>query len=440
MTYNPADMALPDSIHYHQIIVNKAALFLIVLLGVLPVIACSNTLPSAEQTDEDGTDDTGTGRIGDDSINDSDGNLGDGSPAGTEDLRLATWNIRILSNNSRDDTELALIAPIIARYDLVAVQEVRDTIVLDRLLTFLPGWDYICSNSVGNVVTERYAYLYRIDGITVLGTPYIFNDAGDLFLREPYVAHFRVQQFDFTLVTIHVIYGDSVNDRRAEVQLLDEVITSVDLYNGSEDDVILLGDFNLPEDDAAWQILTHTPIVASTYMTTITDTSSYDNIWIDSTDTGEYVGPIEIYRFDEELFGNDDAAASLAVSDHRPVAIGFNTSLDDDNEGNWTATNGTIVDTTQDTGDVRIVSVTASPTDAEQVTIKNYSSWSVDVSDWTIGDLNNSTAYGIPSNTVLAPGELRQFVRTQLGFQVNNSGETVFLKDGSGTTVDTWSN
>ncbi len=98
MTYNPADMALPDSIHYHQIIVNKAALFLIVLLGVLPVIACSNTLPSAEQTDEDGTDDTGTGGIDDDSINDSDGNLGDGSPADTADLKLATWNIRILSN------------------------------------------------------------------------------------------------------------------------------------------------------------------------------------------------------------------------------------------------------------------------------------------------------------------------------------------------------
>ena len=67
---------------------NKAALFLIVLLGALPVIACSNTLPSTEQVaDEgDGTDDSGTGRIGDDSINDSDGNLGDGSPAGTEDL------------------------------------------------------------------------------------------------------------------------------------------------------------------------------------------------------------------------------------------------------------------------------------------------------------------------------------------------------------------
>ena len=104
----------------------KAFLILVGFLVALPVITCSNALPSTEQTDEgDGTDDSGTGGVDDESTNDSDGNLGDGSPADTADLKLATWNIRILSNNSRDDTELALIAPIIARYDLVAIQEVR---------------------------------------------------------------------------------------------------------------------------------------------------------------------------------------------------------------------------------------------------------------------------------------------------------------------------
>ena len=105
---------------YHEIIVKKASLILIVLLVALPVITCSNTLPSTEQTDEgDGTDDSATGGVDDGSTNDG-SDFGDGSPASTADLKLATWNIRILSNNSRDDTELELIAPIIARYDLVA--------------------------------------------------------------------------------------------------------------------------------------------------------------------------------------------------------------------------------------------------------------------------------------------------------------------------------
>ena len=59
---------------------------------------------------------------------------------------------------------------------------------------------------------------------------------------------------------------------------LDEVIASVDSYNGSEDDVILLGDFNVAADDTAWQATLHTAVVDSTVKTTITDTSSYDNL------------------------------------------------------------------------------------------------------------------------------------------------------------------
>ena len=362
------------------------------------------------------------------------------APVDPPDLELATWNIRILSDGSRDATELALIAPIIDRYDLIAVQEVRDTAVLDRLLALLPGWNYIVSGAVGNTVTERYAYFYREDFVTVLGTPHIFNDVGDDFLREPFVAHFRAGAFDFTLVTIHVIYGSSVTERRAEVLLLDELVASVDSYNGNENDVILLGDFNLPADDSAWQMINHAAVVGSNVMTTITDTSSYDNIWIDASDTGEFLSLIEIYRFDEVVFGNDDDAASLAVSDHRPVAIELETSVDDDGIGNWDETYGAIADDTRTYGDVRLFTVTASPTDSEQVTIKNYSSWNVDVSDWTIGDLNNSTAYGIPNNTILSLGETRQFVHTQLGFGINNSGEIIYLKNGSGQTIDTWSN
>jgi len=46
------------------------------------------------------------------------------------EITIASWNIRILSDNSRSDSELKEIASIIKRYDIVAVQEVRDTDVL----------------------------------------------------------------------------------------------------------------------------------------------------------------------------------------------------------------------------------------------------------------------------------------------------------------------
>ena len=59
------------------------------------------------------------------------------SDTSTKKLKLATWNIRYLTNNSRDDAELSQIAEIINRYDIIAVQEARDTAVLDRLKNML---------------------------------------------------------------------------------------------------------------------------------------------------------------------------------------------------------------------------------------------------------------------------------------------------------------
>ena len=63
--------------------------------------------------------------------------------------------------------------------------------------------------------------------------------------------------------------------------------------------------------------------------TTIKGTSLCDNIWLSSA-TREYAGRFGIDRFDQRVFDNDDEAASLAVSDHRPVWAVFETTEDDD--------------------------------------------------------------------------------------------------------------
>jgi deoxyribonuclease-1-like protein len=247
---------------------------------------------------------------------------------------FTTWNIRILSNNSRDDQELDRIASILELSDFVAVQEVRDSVVLDRLMERMEGWDYIISLPVGRGVKEFYAYLYRSELFDVLGAPYTLEDGEDLFIREPYVAHFRTGNFDFSIITIHSIYGDTKGVRRAEAALLDDVIRYVDKENGPEEDVILVGDFNLPGDDKAWDMDFHY-LVPSTVKTTITDTSSYDNIWLGASSL-EVMTDISLYAFDEILYGNDDKTASREVSDHRPVSVQLRTNLpDDDEEGDW---------------------------------------------------------------------------------------------------------
>jgi endonuclease/exonuclease/phosphatase family metal-dependent hydrolase len=355
-----------------------------------------------------------------------------------EELVLASWNIRILSDASRDDSELQKIAAIINRYDFVAIQEVRDTIVLSRLKALLPGWDYIVSDAVGNTVTERYAYFYRTDLVSPLGTPYIYNDPNNEFIREPYVAHFRSGEFDFTVITIHIIYGDTVADRRAEVSLLDEVIANVDTANGAEQDVMLMGDFNLPPDDSAWGITNYANLVPATTMTTITDTSSYDNFWIDILDTTECDDSILVYRFDDGFI--DDDTASLEVSDHRPISTVFDITADDDGDGDWNTVTGDTSDgsATATDGDIQILSVIADPTESEAVTIKNYSTWDVDLSAWTIGDLNNQDSYSIPDGTIISAGGSITY-DSQLNFGINNTGETIYLKN-NGVLKDTWSN
>ena len=64
--------------------------------------------------------------------------------------------------------------------------------------------------------------------------------------------------------------------------------------------------------------------------TTISDASLYDNFWWDTVT--EWMGESGIDRFDEAVFGDDDDAASLAVSNHRPIWVTFQTDRDDDGD------------------------------------------------------------------------------------------------------------
>lgn len=371
-------------------------------------------------------------------------------PVGADPLTIATWNVRFLSDNSRDDAELSVIADIIRRYDLVAVQEARDETVLARLGAMLREYVYVASPRVGRGQKEIYAYFYRDTAFDLLGTPYLIDDRDDLFIREPFVAHFRGGDFDFTLVTIHLLFGDSAADRREELVLMDEVLAAVDEANGAEADVMLLGDFNFPADDGGWQLDGWVPAIAPTQKTTITETSSYDNLWRRPDATREFRGLVEIYAFDDRLFGGDDEAASLAVSDHRPVAIAFETGDgDDDPPGDWNrrAAIGTRSGTGSagespptDWSALTISAVVAAPTDAESVTLHNDSGSPIDLSGAVLGDANNPEAYRFPPGHRVPARGTYTIPRSTFGFAINNSGETIYLTAPDGAPIDMWRN
>ncbi|WP_280423096.1 hypothetical protein [Nocardia carnea] len=142
----------------------------------------------------------------------------------TDSLLLATWNIREFDSGKygyRTPEAYFYIAEIISRFDLVAVQEVRDGLYpLQQLRRHLGSWwDFLVTDVTlgksGN--TERMAYLYdrrKVD-FTGLAAELVLPDttARDgvvQFARSPYVASFRAGWSYLTLTTVHIYYGKSV--------------------------------------------------------------------------------------------------------------------------------------------------------------------------------------------------------------------------------------
>jgi endonuclease/exonuclease/phosphatase family metal-dependent hydrolase len=186
-------------------------------------------------------------------------------------LLLATWNIRELGPSkfgTRPNEPLHYIAEIIDRFDLVAVQEVRDDLeVFNRLRGMLGGWWKVLLTDVtegapGN--RERMAFLYDsrklnfggLAGEIVLPTRKNEEDplAADQIARTPYLVGFQTGWFKFTICTAHIYYGESVPDdprRTREIRELARFLASrAKEKHAWAKNMILLGDFNIfaPED------------------------------------------------------------------------------------------------------------------------------------------------------------------------------------------------
>lgn len=258
------------------------------------------------------------------------------------ELRFASWNIRIMSNKSRTDAELKAIARTLADYDFIAIVELRDETVLKRTQKILSQmgktYQYQFSPAVGLGSKERYAFLYKSNLVSVVRRGELYPDAADGkddFSRDPYWATFQAGEFDFSVIAVHVIWGKRVGPRKAEVRALADVYRYVQESNGDEDDVLLVGDFNRnPTDAEAYSRIMSIPSMTRLFQfpqkSHIKDSSLYDNIFFQKDAVTEYLGRYGIDRFDETDFGNDDKAANLAVSDHRPVWAVFSLKLDDD--------------------------------------------------------------------------------------------------------------
>ena len=194
-------------------------------------------------------------------------------------LILATWNIREFDSRAygtRQNEPLQYIAEIVARFDIVAITEVRSNLwALSKLLRLLGSeWRYVVTDITGGRAgnRERLAVVYDsnkvafggLAGELVLPPVETTDAAGERltlpaaqFARTPLMAGFRSKWVDFQLALFHVIWGSDVGQRREEVRQLTAAITEkADDPNSWSRNMVVLGDFNLGSpNDEAWQAL-----------------------------------------------------------------------------------------------------------------------------------------------------------------------------------------
>ncbi len=253
-------------------------------------------------------------------------------------IRIATFNIQVFGQAKlRKESVMRILAQIIRRFDVVAIQEIRSKRqnVLPRLLEYVNAdgsqYDYVIGPRLGRSSSaEQYAFVFNTRTIQVdRSTVRTVIDRQDRLHREPLVALFRVrgpppeEAFTFMLVNIHTDPDEVPQELEALAQVLQTIRRTPHPLTGTmEDDVILLGDLNTDAQHLGalgrfpWLMaaLEHQP-------TNTRKTHQYDNILFHREATIEFTGRAGVLDVQKE-FGLTLKQA-LEVSDHLPVWAQF---------------------------------------------------------------------------------------------------------------------
>jgi len=255
-------------------------------------------------------------------------------------IKIASFNIQVFGKTKRENKDvMKVLVDIIRNFDVIAIQEIRD-----KSETTLPyfikkinekegdRYNFIESKRLGRTRSkEKYAFIYNIKRVKYLSS-YLYNDKDDRFEREPFIAQFISDKFDYALVNIHI----KPDDAEKEITNLVDVVKNAYFKFPNDSDVIVLGDLNadgryfsedinrgLRSKDFRW-------IISEDMNTTLgEDSNTYDRIVFLRKFTDEdYAEKCEVFLFDSKYNLPKDFAKK--VSDHYPVWGLFYTGRDDD--------------------------------------------------------------------------------------------------------------
>ncbi|NXX40840.1 DNSL2 protein, partial [Tricholaema leucomelas] len=252
-------------------------------------------------------------------------------------LRIGAFNIQAFGDTKMSNEGVTnIIINILRRYDLVLVQEVRDsdlsavTQLMEELNSVSKSsYDYEISGPLGREnYKEMYLFIYRTDVVSVVDT-YQYEDPQDIFSREPFILrvsahHTKVEEF--VLVPLHSAPHDAV----AEIDALYDVYLAI-IRKWGTDNIMFLGDFNADcsyVQRSDWSsIRLRTSDLFKWLLPDDTDTTvgksncAYDRIVVCGAKLKRSIVPnsAAIYDFQRAFQLNQEEA--LAVSDHYPVEV-----------------------------------------------------------------------------------------------------------------------
>lgn len=208
-------------------------------------------------------------------------------PQKTDDrLLLCSWNIANLGAQDRTPTGLRIIAHILSRFELIAVQEVNEEFrIFAKVVALMDGdYEYVMTDTAGN--DERLAFIYdrsKVKPLHLFGELALrdwefpkrdvdvrYRQGGEdkvqtfkklkfrPFDRNPFIGSFGAGSIAFTLVNCHLYFGKFGNStvlanrekyarRVMEIHALAKWADRRGKRRATYDrDIILTGDMNVP--------------------------------------------------------------------------------------------------------------------------------------------------------------------------------------------------
>ncbi|XP_047486342.1 endonuclease/exonuclease/phosphatase family domain-containing protein 1-like isoform X2 [Penaeus chinensis] len=286
-----------------------------------------------------------------------------GQHNGRPAIRIATWNLQQLTKEKMSNPGvLEVICRTVLEngFSILAIQEVGSKDVLEKICSELNQsslrrvrewggpkgeWRWqVSEEPAGRMFqgSEYAAFIYNVRHNVQLLSACLLNvhnnnnkKANTSFTRKPYLGYFKANNLDFVVVSLHIkavnFNGrkDELNDTLVEVEdndnsdnidnnespVLNEktdkgnsqlgpLVTVLKEKLTNERDIVLLGDFNMPPDNKAFDVLretSYTNIVPADSFTNISaknnqGTSCYDNIWLNPHTRSVYTGNWGVVR------------------------------------------------------------------------------------------------------------------------------------------------